>query len=299
MPGAGHLVHMPGHIYLRLGMYREAAEQNVHAASIDHDYLAHRKLSGVYPMGYYPHNVHFLWSALTMEGRSKEAIKAAHDLRDLVPWEAAKQVPALEEFTTVVQFSLVRFGRWDEVLKLPKPPAELSYTMAIWHYARGMAFAATKRFDEAHRENKALVELAGSLPEDRTVGVIRVVDLTRVAERVLAGEIAARQGHYEEAIKIFGTAAKLEDALRYYEPPLWHVPVRHSLGAVLLQAKRPADAERVYRLDLTQHPHNGWALFGLKQSLDAQQKTKEAEAAEADFRKAWARADITLTASRF
>ena len=299
MPGAGHLVHMPGHIYLRLGMYREAAEQNVHAASIDHDYLAHRKLSGIYPMGYYPHNVHFLWASLTMEGRSKEAIKAARDLREMISWDAAKQVPALEEFTTVLQFSLVRFGRWDEVLKLPQPPAELSYTTAIWHYARGVALAAMKRFDEAHRENKALVELAGSLPEDRTVGVIRVVDLARVAERVLAGEIAARQGHYEEAVKILNTAAKLEDALRYYEPPLWHVPVRHSLGAVLLQAKRPAEAERVYRIDLMQHPHNGWALFGLKQSLDAQQKTKEAEAAETDFRKAWARADITLTASRF
>jgi tetratricopeptide (TPR) repeat protein len=299
MPGAGHLVHMPGHIYLRLGMYKEAAEQNVHAVSIDHDYLAHRKLSGIYPMGYYPHNVHFLWSALTMEGRSQEAIKAARDLRDLVPFDAAKEVPALEEFTPSLLFSLVRFGRWEEVLALPKPPAELSYTTAIWHYARGMVFAATKQFDHAQREHKALLDLAGSLPEDRTLGVTRVVDLARIAERVLAGEIAARQGRYDEAVMILNGAAKLEDALRYYEPPLWHIPVRHSLGAVLLRAKRPAEAERVYRLDLTQHPHNGWALFGLKQSLEAQQKTKEVAAVEADFRKAWERADITLLASRF
>ena len=299
MPGAGHLVHMPGHIYLRLGLYKEAAEQNVHAVSIDHDYLAHRKLSGVYPMGYYPHNVHFLWSALTMEGRSQEAIKAARDLRDLVPWEAAKQVPALEEFTPSLLFSLVRFGQWEEILTLPKPPAELSYTTAIWHYARGMALAATKRFDEAPQEHKALLDLTGSLPEDRTLGVTRVVDLARIAERVLAGEIAARQGQYDEAVTILNGAVKLEDALRYYEPPLWHIPVRHSLGAVLLQAKRPAEAERVYRLDLSQHPHNGWALFGLKQSLEAQQKTKEAAAVEVDFRKAWGRADITLLASRF
>lgn len=299
MPGAGHLVHMPGHIYLRLGMYKEAAEQNIHATAIDHDYLAHRQLTGIYPMGYYPHNVHFLWSALTMEGRSQEAIKAARNLRELVPWEAAKQVPALEEFTPSLLFSLVRFGQWEEILSLPKPPAELSYTTAIWHYARGMAFAATKRFDEAQQEHRALLDLAGSLPEDRTLGVTPVVDLARIAERVLAGEIAARQGHDDEAVTILNGAAKLEDALRYYEPPLWHIPVRHSLGAVLLQAKRPAEAERVYRLDLTQHPHNGWALFGLKQSLEAQQKTKEAAAVEADFRKAWERADIRLTASRF
>lgn len=299
MPGAGHLVHMPGHIYLRLGMYKEAAEQNIHATAIDHDYLAHRQLTGIYPMGYYPHNVHFLWSALTMEGRSQEAIKAARDLRELVPWEAAKQVPALEEFTPSLLFSLVRFGQWEEILALPRPPAELSYTTAIWHYARGMAFAATKRFDEAQQEHKALLDLAGSLPEDRTLGVTPVVDLARIAERVLAGEIAARQGHDDEAVTILNGAAKLEDALRYYEPPLWHIPVRHSLGAVLLQAKRPAEAERVYRLDLTQHPHNGWALFGLKQSLEAQQKTKEAAAVEAAFRKAWERADIRLTASRF
>lgn len=299
MPGAGHLVHMPGHIYLRLGMYKEAAEQNVHATAIDHEYLAHRQLTGIYPMGYYPHNVHFLWSALTMEGRSQEAIKAARNLRELVPWEAAKQVPALEEFTPSLLFSLVRFGQWEEILSLPRPPAELSYTTAIWHYARGMAFAATKRFDEAQQEHKALLDLAGSLPEDRTLGVTPVVDLARIAERVLAGEIAARQGHDDEAVTILNGAAKLEDALRYYEPPLWHIPVRHSLGAVLLQAKRPAEAERVYRLDLTQHPHNGWALFGLKQSLEAQQKTKEAAAVEAAFRKAWERADIRLTASRF
>jgi tetratricopeptide (TPR) repeat protein len=280
-------------------MYKEAAEQNVHAVSVDHDYLAHRKLTGIYPMGYYPHNVHFLWSALTMEGRSKEAIKAARDLRELVPWEAAKQEPALEEFTPSLLFSLVRFGQWEEILTLPKPPAELSYTTAIWHYARGMAFAATKRFDDAQQENKALLDLAGSLPEDRTLGVTRAVDLAHIAERVLAGENAARQGQYDEAVTILDGAVKLEDALRYYEPPLWHIPVRHSLGAVLLHAKRAAEAERVYRLDLTQHPHNGWALFGLKQSLEAQQKTKEAASVEAEFRKAWGRADITLTASRF
>ncbi len=298
-PGAGHLVHMPGHIYLRLGMYQEAVERNVHASAVDHDYLEHRKLTGVYPVGYYPHNVHFLWSALSMEGRSKEAMKTAHDLEHLVPWDMAAKVPALEDFAPTVLFTLVRFGKWDEALTVPKPPAELAYTNIVWHYARGMAFAATKRQDEAQQELKALTGLVESIPEDRIMGGSRVVDLAKIAEGVLAGEIAARQGRYEQAIETLKAAADVEDRLRYYEPPLWHIPVRHSLGAVLLQAGRPAEAEQVYREDLMHHPHNGWALFGLKQSLEAEQKQAEAKAVGQEFQQAWARADVQLPASRF
>ncbi|WP_447598655.1 hypothetical protein [Nitrospira sp. Nam80] len=298
-PGAGHLVHMPGHIYLRLGMYQEAVERNVHAAAVDHDYLEHRKLTGVYPVGYYPHNVHFLWTALSMEGRSKEAMKTAHDLQQLVPWDMAVKVPALEDFAPTGLFTLVRFGKWDEVLTVSKPPAELAYTNVVWHYARGMAFAATKRPDEAQQELKALTGLVGSIPEDRVMGGSRVVDLAKIAEGVLAGEIAARQGRYEQAIETLKVAAEVEDRLRYYEPPLWHIPVRHSLGAVLLQAGRPAEAEQVYREDLMHHPHNGWALFGLKKSLEAEQKQAEAKAVGQEFQQAWARADVQLPASRF
>ncbi|MGD9728181.1 MAG: hypothetical protein AB7G68_21420 [Nitrospiraceae bacterium] len=298
-PGAGHLVHMPGHIYLRLGMYQEAVERNVHASAVDHDYLEHRKLTGVYPVGYYPHNVHFLWSALSMEGRSKEAMKTAHDLERLVSWDMAAKVPALEDFAPTVLFTLVRFGKWDEALTVPKPPADLAYTNIVWHYARGMAFAATKRPDEAQQELKALTGLVESIPEDRIMGGSRVVDLAKIAEGVLAGEIAARQGRYEQAIETLKAAAEVEDRLRYYEPPLWHIPVRHSLGAVLLQAGRPAEAEQVYREDLMHHPHNGWALFGLKQSLEAEQKQAEAKAVGQEFQQAWARADVQLPASRF
>ena len=299
VPGAGHLVHMPGHIYLRLGMYQEAVERNVHASAVDHDYLEHRKLTGVYPVGYYPHNVHFLWTALSMEGRSKEAMKAAHDLQHLIPWEMIVKVPALEEFAPTGLFTLVRFGKWDEVLTVPKPPAELTYTNVVWHYARGIAFAATKRPDQARQELKALTGLVASIPEDRTMGGSRVVDLAKIGEGVLAGEIEARQGRYEQAIEHLKAAADVEDRLRYYEPPLWHMPVRHSLGAVLLQAGRPAEAEQVYRADLMQHPHNGWSLFGLKQSLEAEQKQAEAKAVGQEFQQAWARADVQLQASRF
>ena len=298
-PGAGHLVHMPGHIYLRLGMYEEAVERNVHASSVDHDYLAHRKLTGIYPMGYYPHNVHFLWTALSMEGRSQEALKTARDLQQLVPWGVVAKAPALEEFAPTVLFTYVRFGKWDDVLKVPKPPAELTYTTIIWHYARGMAFAATKRSEEARQEQKTLAGLVSSIPDDRIMGGSRVVDLAKIAELVLAGEIAARQGQYEQSIEQLQAAAQIEDRLRYYEPPLWHIPVRHSLGAVLLQARRPAEAEHVYRTDLKQHPHNGWALFGLKKSLEAQQKQAQVKTADQEFQQAWARADVQLQGSRF
>jgi tetratricopeptide (TPR) repeat protein len=299
MPGAGHLVHMPGHIYLRLGMYKEAVERNVHAAAVDHDYLEHRTLTGIYPLGYYPHNVHFLWTALSMEGRSQEAMKTARDLERLIPWEVAEKVPALEEFAPTTLFTYVRFGKWDEIFTVPKPPADLIYTTIVWHYARGLAFAATKRSDEARQEEKALARLVASIPEDRIMGGSKVRDLAKIAELVVAGELAARQGQFERAIDHLKAAAELEDRLRYYEPPLWHIPVRHSLGAVLLQAGRPADAEQVYRTDLMHHPHNGWSLFGLKESLAAQQKQAQVKAADQEFHQAWARADVQLRASRF
>ncbi len=299
VPGAGHLVHMPGHIYLRLGRYREAAERNVHAAAADHELLEHRKLSGIYPAGYYPHNVHFLWSALTMEGRSKEAIQAARDLMAIVPWEKAAQEPAMEEFTPTLLFALTRFGHWKEALEIPEPPPDLLYTRAIWHYARGFSLAALGRFQEATVERERLAELAKTMPKDRTVGVASVADLAQIATDVLTGEIAARQGNLDEALTHLRSGADREDRLRYYEPPLWHYPVRHSLGAVYLMAGQADKAEQAYRVDLKQHPENGWALFGLAESLRAQNKGEAAAGVEERLQKAWARADVRLTASRF
>jgi tetratricopeptide (TPR) repeat protein len=298
-PGAGHLVHMPAHIYLRVGLYQKAVDHNVEAVSIDHEYLAHRHLSGIYPVGYAPHNVHFLWAALTMEGRRREALEAARTLNGMVSWEQARKEPALEEFTPTLTFALVRFGEWSEVLTLPKPPAELLYTTVIWHYGRGVALAATKRFEEARREYQTLTETIRGLPEGRTVGVVPVRDLANIAECVLAGEIAARQGDSEAAIQRLQEATTLEDTLRYFEPPLWHVPSRHVLGTVFLQAGQAEDAERVYRQDLRQHPRNGWALVGLEQSLTAQGRDREATAVRKEFEQAWTRADTTLFASRF
>jgi tetratricopeptide (TPR) repeat protein len=298
-PGAGHLVHMPAHIYFRLGLYKKAVDHNVEAVAIDHDYLGHRHLSGSYPVGYAPHNVHFLWAALTMEGRRREALEAARTLNGMVSWEQAQEESALEEFTPTLTFALVRFGEWADLLALAEPPATLPYTTVIWHYGRGVALAATERFAEARREHQALIEAVRRLPENRTVGVVPVRDLAAIAELVLAGEIAAREGDVEAAIQALQKAVTLENALRYFEPPLWHIPSRHSLGAVLLQARRGEEAERVYRQDLHQHPRNGWALVGLEQSLKAQGRDREAAAVHKELEQAWSRANISLTASRF
>lgn len=297
-PGAGHLVHMPGHIYLRLGRYQEAAERNVHAAAADHDLLEHRQLHGLYPVGYYPHNLHFLWSALTMEGRSREAIDAARRLMTLAPWDKARQEPSMEEFTPTLLFALTRFGRWQETLDLPEPPVELLYTRAIWHYARGLSLAKLGQLDQATLELEKLGESVKAMPGDRTIGGESVTALVKIAQDVLAGELAAQRGNVEEAVLLLRRAVAHEDGLRYYEPPLWHYPVRHLLGAVLLAAHRSEEAEQVYREDLARHPENGWALYGLGESLRAQGKP-DAVAVEERFQKAWARADIRLTASRF
>ncbi len=299
MPGAGHLVHMPAHIYLRLGKYHEASERNVHATSVDHEYLNHRRLTGIYPTGYALHNIHFLWAASTMEGRSAEAIRSARELVSKLTLDEVRKEPFLESFMPTHLFALVRFGRWEAVLEEPSPPSELQYTKAMWHYARGVAYAATGQFERAEAERASFGALVKTARKDRTIGQNSAAALEEIAGSVLAGELAARQAQYGEAIKYLEEAAGLQDALRYNEPQDWYYPVRHSLGAVLLSAGRAADAEAVYREDLKRNPENGWALYGLGQSLRAQQKSEEAAAVEERFRKAWSRGDVTLTASRF
>ncbi len=299
MPGAGHLVHMPAHIYMRLGKYHEAAERNTHASSVDQEYLSHRRLTGIYPTSYALHNIHFLWAASAMEGRSAEAIRAARELVTKLPLDEVTKEPSWESYAPTPFLALARFGRWEAVLQEPPPPSELQYTRAMWHYARGLACAATGRFDRAEAERASLAALAETVRKDRILGLNSASALLQIAETVLAGEVAARRAQYMKAIRHLEEAVRLQDALRYNEPPDWYYPVRHSLGAVLLSAGRAAQAEAVYREDLKRNPENGWALFGLAQSLRAQKKIEEAAAVEKRFRKAWSRADVTLTASRF
>ena len=292
MPGAGHLVHMPAHIYIRVGRYNEAIESNVHAVHTDESYISSEGPSGVYPVGYYPHNYHFLGFAQMMAGRSSDAIGSARTLVSKVPVEIARAVPLVADMIAYHHIALFRFGRWNELLALPQVPADVPSAYGQSEYARGVAFAATGRFDEA-ATSLANVQRVAASSTDQTK------TLMDIAVHALTGEIAARRGQFDEGVKHLRVAQQLEDGMLYFEPPPWPVPVRHSLGAVLLKAGRAPEAEQVYRQDLTRFPENGWALFGLEAALRAQGKTAEADAVHGRFNTAWAKSDVKLSASAF
>ena len=300
-PGAGHLVHMPSHIYRRLGRYADASEANVQAIAADEDYITQCRAQGIYPLGYYPHNIHFLWDAASMEGRSEVAIDAARKVASKLSAEKLREMPMLNSFAVVPLFAYTRFGKWEEILQEPRPADDLLFLAGIWHYARGLAFTATGRLGAAATELESLDKIAAdkSLQELALFSPNSGAPIIKIAAEVLAGRLAAKRGETEKAIAHLHRAVLLEDALVYTEPADWHYPVRQSLGAVLLQAGRAAEAETVYWEDLRRNPENGWSLFGLMKSLEAQGKTEQAEEIEQRFRKAWTRANVTLTASRF
>jgi len=301
-PGAGHLVHMPSHIFRRVGRYADASKSNEDAIVADEDYITQCRAQGVYPLAYYPHNIHFLWDSATMEGRSHVAIEAARKSASSIPNGAWREVPLLHQFVVAPLFAHTRFGKWDVILSEPRPPEESPFWTGVWHYARGLAFTATGRLDQAAQELNSLEGIAAekSLDGFRVTfsrnGAKAILD---IAVEVLSGEMAAKQGDYDKAIARLHRAVLLEDNLIYNEPPDWHVPARQSLGAVLLEAGRAAEAEAIYWQDLERNRENGWSLFGLMQSLRAQGKEEQAVLVEKRFRKAWSQADVTLIASRF
>jgi tetratricopeptide (TPR) repeat protein len=293
MPGAGHLVHMPAHIYIRVGRWADAITANEHAVHTDETYIADQRPTGVYPVGYYPHNNHFLSFAATMIGRSEQAIRTARAVVQSLPPEVVRAAPSVEPLVAYAHLTLVTFGRWDEVLSEPQPPADLGFGTALVQYARGVAYAAKQ--DRANA-GSALAAVRGAA--DGTSDPLGKAVLTIAAE-ALAGEIAARNGAPAEAERHFRAAMEVEDGLMYMEPPFWYYPVRHSLGKVLLDQGRAAEAEALYRQDLVRFPENGWSLFGLATSLRAQDKAQEATAAQQRFEQVWQGADVQLTASRF
>ena len=298
MPGAGHLVHMPAHIYMRLGKYHKAVERNQQAVDIDRQYLASRNQTGDYADGYYTHNLHFLWASLAMEGRNVEAMKAARDLTATITTEEARKDRWKELYLPTPIFSMIRFGRWEELLRELPPPKGLRLMEGMWRLGRGLALVATGRLPGAEGEHVVLAGLTKQIRRDRTTEEKTERALLKIAERVLAGELATRRQRYDDAIRLFGEAIKMEEALPFSEPPLWPLPVRHHLGAVFLSADRPSEAERLYHTDLLHYPENGWALIGLIQSFRAQQKDDQAAEAEDRFKKAWAHADFIPAASR-
>jgi tetratricopeptide (TPR) repeat protein len=299
MPGAGHMVHMPSHIYFRVGRYAEAGAVNVAAAKADRAYFARSSPSDIYRMMYFPHNLDFVWIAASMEGRGAETIRAAREFAAAVPADAAAQMSDMETAPAAPLFALARFGRWEEILTAPAPPAALPYVTGAWRYARGLAFAATGRGPDAARELAALEAVRRAVAPERTIaGYFKTQDMLLLAAEALAGEIAARGGDTTTAARHFTEAVKIQDGHWFTEPPPWYYPVRQSLGAALLAGGRAAEAEAVYREDLKRNPDNGWSLFGLAQSLRAQGRTAEATDADARFRRAWSRADVELAASR-
>lgn len=296
VPGAGHLVHMPSHIYYRIGRYNDAAEANIKAADVDEAYIASCNAQGFYPALYYPHNIHFLWAASTMQGQSALSIESARRVVANVRVEQVKAFPTVEFFRTVPLLSLVRFGKWDEILAEPHPHEGFMFAKSIWHYARGVAFSAQGQTSDAKAELGALIPLK----DDVSVRFLDSRDypgsmLVGIAIELLQGEIAYRQGDYDIAIEHFEQAVVTQDLLPYTEPPFWYYPTRQSLGAALLANGQLTEAEAVFRRDLELYPHNGWSMFGLAQSLEAQGKSDEADEVRHHFDAAWQFADIELS----
>jgi tetratricopeptide (TPR) repeat protein len=300
MPGAGHIVHMPAHIYQRVGRHADVIKANEMAARADEDYIAQCRAQGLYPLGYYPHNLHFIWMGATASGRSMLALDSARRVAMSIPDEALGSLPILQGFVVVPYWAMVRFGRWDAILADTGARVDSPFTRGVRSYARAMALTAKGRLDEAGTELAALRAIVAdpALDGQVTFSVNSGRAVLRIAPEVVAGEIAARRGDWDAATQHLERAVRYEDSLVYQEPADWHAPVRQTLGAVLLEAGRPDEAEAVFWEDLRKNPENGWSLFGLKQALDAQGKTAEAAHAAARFATAWADADVTLTSAR-
>ena len=300
MPKAGHIVHMPSHIYYRVGRYADAARANEVAALVDEEYIAACRAQGFYPAGYYGHNIHFLWTSAEMEGRSATSQAAARRLVKAANAEAmAAQLPLAELFVFTPVVNLLRFGKWDAVLAEPPPPAGLKLDTAVWLYAHGIASANKGDLAGARADREKLAALTKADLSAFDAFNIPARPMTELALALLEGEIARVEGEFDDAVTRFRAAAAIERTLPYTEPAYWHQPVSHYLGAALIQAGDPDEAEAVYRESLKHYRRDGWALFGLAQALEAQGKTDEAKTASAAFAEAWKAADVTLTASRF
>jgi len=294
VPAAGHLVHMPAHVYVRTGDYVAAEKSNTVAAEVDRAYIRETGAQGMYPVMYYNHNVHFESYAAAMAGQYARAKRTADKLSaNVLPVVA--DMPMIEGFIPQQYYVLLRFAKWDEILALPAPAASLQLTTAIWHYARGAAFAAKKDAPRARAEQMLFQEAAGKIPPETPVGVLNTAgQLFAVAKPLLAGRIAAAGGDGAAAIEHYRTAVAAEDLLAYDEPPTWYYPVRETLGAALLASGKAVEAEQVFRDDLKYNPRNGRSLFGVWRALEAQGRKTDAARAAAEFRRVWSVADVPL-----
>lgn len=300
MPGAGHMVHMPSHIYMRVGRYADAFDANRRASDADSSYIAQCNAQGIYPLLYYPHNLHFLVWAAMFQGRSEAALAGAREVQSKIPVDGeGNAFGVFETFLSQPLYVMVRFGRWEEILNEPQPAKGHHFMRGVWHYARGMAFSNTGNPRAAAQEQRALAELSESLSSDYVVGFANAPKLLQIAHLVLSGDLQGKQKAYDAAIATLSRAARLEDSLLYNEPPDWYFPTRHVLGALLLDGGYANEAAVVYWDDLRKNPANGFSLLGLSQAQAAMGDKAGAEATRAQFVEAWAAADVELSSSRF
>ena len=297
VPGSGHLVHMPSHIYFRVGRYQDSALANIRAAEVDEAYIAQCNAQGFYPALYYPHNIHFLWASSTMQGQSALSLDSARRVVANVRVEQVQQFPTIQFFRTVPMLSLVRFARWEEILVEPEPYEPFAFARAIWHYGRGVAHAALGDPEAALIELAAIEQLEPQVDEIFMGNVYPARDLLEIAKALLIGEMAYRSGDAASAVLAFEEAVAMQDALPYTEPPFWYYPTRQSLGAALLASDRVAEAQAVFERDLEQYPMNGWSMFGLAEALRRQGDDAGAGKVAARFETVWQFADVELTSS--
>ncbi|AXP79447.1 Tetratricopeptide repeat protein [Mariniflexile rhizosphaerae] len=299
MPSAGHMVHMPSHIYIRVGRYKDAVKVNQQAILADEDYISQCFSQGMYPLVYYPHNIHFLWSASSLLGNSEMAIDAARKTAEKVPVGEMKDLHFLQNFAATPLLAYTRFGKWNDILSYPKPNDNIKHLKLIWHYARGIAFIRKNNIIEAKEELDAINEMIKD-PEMETIiatGFDSGTTIAKLAYEVVSGELAGLEGNYTSAIEHLRKAVVLEDGLIYNEPAAWHIPTRQNLGAILMKAKKYEEAEKIYNEDLLTLRQNGWSLTGLYQSLKAQGKMTEAKKIKQEFDQAWSDADIKIDSS--
>jgi len=301
VPGAGHMVHMPSHIYINTGDYHLGTLSNLRAVEVDSVYTTACHAQGVYPLAYYPHNYHFLAATATLEGNSKIAWMAAKKLQEHTATDLMDQPGwgTLQHYYTIPYYVAVKLGMWDSILTIPAPVKDLTYPKAIWHYAKGMAFTGKQDFVNAQKELEKLQALSkDSTLKDLTIWNINTTyDLVQIAHKILSAEIAARQNKPDVAIRLLSEAVDIEDKLNYNEPPDWFFSVRHHLGAALIQAGKYTEAEATYQRDLRSYRKNGWALIGLYNSLLFQKKDNEAKNIKLAFDDAWQYADVKIASS--
>jgi tetratricopeptide (TPR) repeat protein len=295
-PNAGHIVHMPAHVYIRTGDYEAAVKTNEQAAAVDRAYIKASGAQGIYPLMYYSHNLHFIAMCASMNGNYAEAKRNA-DLLVANVGPHVKDMPPLEGFMTIPMAVDVRFHKWNEILAIPQPDPAMKITTGFWHFARGMALAGTGKLSEAEAEYKIVSEAEQSTPPDAVFAMPinnKARDIMKISEDVLGAKIAVARKDNVQAISLLTAAVSIQDTLKYGEPPDWFFPVRESLGGVLLINRDAPGAEKVFREDLDRNPRNPRSLFGLQQALKAQDRNYDAGFVESEFHNSWKGGEVKV-----